>query len=126
MGFAGCTQLNRVLKLHQLTEHGHSCTAAPVSRLPTDTRTVHGRHGNPQHQESWGEIPGLPGNPGEGACVFFQLLSQRFAVWRHKLLVAEFHFFSCQKIFDKNGSVKQTEGIASIEDLALHDFNTAA
>lgn len=40
-----------------------------------------------------GRIPGLPGNPGEGACLFFQLLSQCFAVWRHKLLVAEFHSF---------------------------------
>lgn len=53
VGLAGCTQPNRVLKAHQLTEHGHPCTAAPVFQLPTDTRTVHGRQSNSQYQENW-------------------------------------------------------------------------
>lgn len=53
VGLAECTKPSRVLKAYQLTEHGQPCAAAPASQLPRDTRTVHGRRGNPQHQESW-------------------------------------------------------------------------
>lgn len=119
LGLDACAQPNGLVQAHQLTGDGCLCTPA---RQTTAPGTVDGRHGIPRLDET----SSVPGKPDEGVCVFFPLLSQCFAVCRHKLPVAEFHFFHAKRFLVKMDLSNKQKGLPPLKILALHVFNTTA
>lgn len=111
LGLDACAQPNGLVQAHQLTGDGCICTPA---RQTTAPGTVDGRHGIPRLDET----SSVPGKPEEEVCVFFPIAQSMFCCLQAQTSSGRVSLFSRQEIFGKNGSVKQTEGITSIEDFS--------